>query len=584
VADAFRRCWRPLAALAAVTVVAAGCAGIPTRSSVLVGAPLPAVQQAQQRLVAPSGPVFADTAPQAVCGFLDAAAYPLGDGSLARQFLSTRLAHAWTPTASSFDVVSGCGGMLNAQRHEVRLAATVLARVTADGSYQSAAGPYTARFGVQHTAHGWRITSLPGTIAFPVADFALYFTSLYDVFFVGRSDRLLPDHRIVQAPTPSALGTALVRDLVAGPSRWLAPAVRTGFPTGTSLVGTVPVIGSVATVTLSRRVLSATRRQLQELAAQLVATLTQLPFVTRVRIIVDGGEPLSVPGFGRASEDRGDWPAFAPPTNTSAEYYFVSRERIRAAAVNAVGIVTHPRPSGQGAAVSTLSGPIAGLRFVAVGPGHRFAVVREVFGVEQLSAGDTARSLRPLMSADLLSPPVYDDLGELWAIRTQQGRQDVIAFAANRRPIRVESSAVTMLGELKQLAVSPDGTLAAVVVDRPSGPAVFVCRVVVVRHGLALQAPREVRGGATADPVAVSWDGPDQLVVPASGAVGAGALLVSLDGSSASLLPSGLPAAPSWIAAAAGESPVVAADGALWLDSAGQWVEQAHGSDPVYPG
>lgn len=85
-----------------------------------------------------------------------------------------------------------------------------------------------------------------------------------------------------------------------------------GIPVGTALaLGAVPVVDGVASVALTQEALAATDQQRRDLAAQLTWTLTGVPDVSAVQLLVNG-EPYDVPGGAPTAMDRAVWQSQAP--------------------------------------------------------------------------------------------------------------------------------------------------------------------------------------------------------------------------------------------------------------------------------
>ena len=134
-------------------------------------------------------------------------------------------------------------------------------------------------------AHLRSSTTAPSS---PAANFAQLFTQVSLVFASVDETTEVPELRWL--PKNKA-ATFAARELVQGPSDWLAPAVHTGFPANSALaVDSVVVTDGVAAVQLtSDSAGNAAQRSLAQ--EQMELTLTSLPGVTSVNVTV-GGAPL----------------------------------------------------------------------------------------------------------------------------------------------------------------------------------------------------------------------------------------------------------------------------------------------------
>jgi hypothetical protein len=134
----------------------------------------------------------------------------------------------------------------------------------------------------------------------------------------------LQGEQLVPVRRPGSTARAAVTALLAGPSRAeKAKQFRTYIPAGSGL-RSVRVANGVATVDLGERFASGTDAEsLSARVAQLVYTVTSVPQVKSVRVLVSGGVPLGLfPGFAlsqpvtRAQAARPVVPPPKPPTGT----------------------------------------------------------------------------------------------------------------------------------------------------------------------------------------------------------------------------------------------------------------------------
>ncbi len=271
-----------LAALGSAAL--AGCGGIPARGPVVPGR---AVDDGRvlDRSVLVAGPVPGATPEQVVRGFLQAQAGFEESHRVARLYLvngprwrsdtSTRVVRDdQSLRVVRSDAAEGAGG--DPLQARVVVEAPLVAVVDSAGVYRAAApgARWTAELTLRRVDGQWRIADPQNGIVLPAAVFQFVF-SRFPVYFPDRSATyLVPDVRWL--PTTSGTTTTLVRTLLAGPAPWLAPAVATGVPSGTTLAVPAVVADDVATIDLSRQTLTATPRERRLLVQQLRATLATL--------------------------------------------------------------------------------------------------------------------------------------------------------------------------------------------------------------------------------------------------------------------------------------------------------------------
>lgn len=289
-------------ALACTALVA--CAGVPTSGPVREGD----TEVAQQQPFAPllQGPT-PDASPRAIVqGFLAASSGGSVSGfDVAREFLTDEAAVGWDPLVQVtifdsrqveqvFDETTGI--------HTYRV--PVAAVVDANGVMVEASSDVQAdiSFTVTQDEFGQnRIASLGDGIVMSAADFARFFRPLKLYFASADAHVAIPEVRWFA--NNDQVATAVARELVAGPSPWLADAVTTGFPPGAALdIDAVVVDDGTALVALATGS-SGTSEQRALAQAQLDLTLRQLISVQSVTITV-GGVPLA--GEQRTTLDQAE--------------------------------------------------------------------------------------------------------------------------------------------------------------------------------------------------------------------------------------------------------------------------------------
>lgn len=291
---------RPISAwtaLACACLALVACATIPTSGPVNQGDS--DVAEPDPVLPIVQGPEPGASPRAIVQGFLAAAAGGAVTGyDTARLFLTDAASVSWDPLdhvtvfdsreiVPSFDDASG-----------TFVYSVPVAAVVDSSGIMVQAGPDVREelvFTVAVNDNGdFRISSVPDGILVSAADFDRFFRPLNLYFATSDLTTLVPELRWF--PSNEQIYTAVARELLDGPSPWLADAVVTGFPASSSLaVDTVVVQDGVATVALSPG--SAGDASQRALAGeQLSATLTQLPKVTEVNALISGAVSLGGDG------------------------------------------------------------------------------------------------------------------------------------------------------------------------------------------------------------------------------------------------------------------------------------------------
>src|SRR5215207_2610488 len=109
----------------------------------------------------------------------------------------------------------------------------------------------------------------------------------------------LQGEQVIILARPGTTAEDAIRALIAGPTaEEKADKVTSTVPSKTALRG-VSVTDGVATVDLSRRFASGRKAEvLAARVAQLVLTVTAIPGITSVQLLIDGGTPLGLfPGY-----------------------------------------------------------------------------------------------------------------------------------------------------------------------------------------------------------------------------------------------------------------------------------------------
>jgi hypothetical protein len=288
------------------------------------------------------------------------------------------------------------------------------------------------------------------------------------------------------------------------------------------------------------------------------------------------GEPVDVDGVPDEEQTRGDWPAFDPdavPVDAVGHY-------LNAGALHTVTSGQPvPGPAGTGG---------YGLSRAAVSADPRSGELTFLAGVQQNAAGATllagpyAGDLAPVLSGSTLTTPtVAATRAEAWVVRNGA---DVVRVPAGGAAQAVSAPTLVGLGEAQVLKLSPDGVRAALVVEGPGGPSLYVGTVVRSPDGVvdlrdlreiapALSQVSDVTWRDSGDLYVLAGDAAEDRIVPYQ---------VGVDGWGLTDVPTaGLPAQAASIAAAPTRQPLVTAGGTIWQLAGGTWVTLVRGQEPL---
>lgn len=302
------------AGLTLLSLLTAGCVGIPGSSEVRPGLPLSNDEGTSAELVIiPPGPIEGASAEQIVRGFLNAGSGIQNDYEIARKFLTEEAALAWRPS----ETVTVYSSLPRIQQHEdgsIKATITPEAQISSRSEYLlSAPGSvHEMEFKlVQTEDEQWRIAELPNGTILQRNLFNLLFSS-YTVYFYDQAARyLVPDQRWFPIPyTTSSRRNAIVTRVTSlvldGPADWLDGALLNAFPEGTTIsLNGVILEGSTARIDLSDEILATDSYTRQLMRAQLEVSLAAAvgSGVTRVVLSVDRSE-INIEDFGQDAPVR----------------------------------------------------------------------------------------------------------------------------------------------------------------------------------------------------------------------------------------------------------------------------------------
>lgn len=576
-----RRGTGALAALLATVLLTAGC-GLSLPHGVQTPGAVPDEQSRDGEIsVLPPGPTDGATAHDIVVDFLGAQSSPEGRHAVAREFLTPEANSEWHDDAGVRVYDAASPPAVEQTGPDVfTVRAKAVATVATDGSYRRSSGDINDTYRVRCTGRTCRISSLRSGLRLSQGDFVRSFAAR-SVYFLtpplgaNRPERHLAADLVWLPRTDEP--QRLVQAVLDGPSLALRGSVTTAVPTGTRLLHPVTATpDGVVTVDLSRQVRALPDGARQQLSAQLVWTLRSLRTAfTSLRLLVEGA-PLSVAG-STGPQDVHAWASYDPDRlDAGVPGLYLDGRRLHdlvdfSPALGAAGSGQPPvddvavSPDGELAALTTLRD---GRSEVRTGPqAGPFGPVRASGRLSSPTWGSGEQGVFLLRSGSIvLLPPTGDPV--------------VVPFEGSTEPVR-------------RIQVARDGVRVALLVGDPDAPSLMVGRIEQGASGPRVVAPREITPSLS-KVVDVAWETEVSLVVLASFQLGRLPARVAVDGFTSnpvlgSRLPLGLTATS--VAAADGR-PVVLA-GVLsggdqvervYRDDGSQFVAQATGRRPVYPG
>ncbi|MFD7704830.1 LpqB family beta-propeller domain-containing protein [Streptomyces caelestis] len=591
---------RAVAYAASGVVLLAGCASMPDNGD-LRGVESTPRQDAQVRVFAM--PPSEDANPtQIVQGFLEALTSDDPDYKTARQYLTREAAKTWKPELSTTVLSDGPGAQVDRPDRQdtgslsYTLTGTKVATVDAQQSYAPASGSYDEPVHLTKDAktEQWRIDTVPQGVVMGKSDFQRNYMSVNKYYFAsddaGSPPMAVADPVYVRSHVDPT--TRMVRSLIEGPTAWLDPAVRTGFPAGTALrKGAGPLTPDDRgrlTVPLNDKAAEVGTGRCEEMAAQLLFTLRTLsPAVDEVELRAGGGQLCSLAQEGAETvATRG---ALGRP-----DYLYFVDDKGRLVRITAGSDGTEPAP-----VPGALGEGTKALRSVAVARDERTAAGVALDGkslfVAPLVSGDSSEE--PVLRStgrteeDRLTTPSWDAQGGLWVADSDpvDPRLYLLEEGAGE-PIQVRTPGLD--GRVRAVRVAADGVRIALVVEKDDRSSLVIGRI--DRNGGTGERPTvTVLDPRSATPeleqvTAMSWAGDSRLVVVGREQGGVEQMkYVEVDGSTPDVPPpAALTGVESVTASEDEQAPLTAysVDGIVRLPSGAQWQKVTEGTAPVYPG
>lgn len=461
-----------------------------------------------------------------VRGFLEATTSDEADYRTARQYLTKERARDWRPAAGITVLSSGPSPHTSSERSEaatvdVNITGTEVARIDQKNAYSPVEESYYRTFQLVRDKGGeWRIDSLPDGLILSQADFQRIYSSVNMYYFAQPPPGGASNTKDVLVPDPVYLRrwidpvTATVRALLAGPTDWLAPAVKSEFPAGTKLLGDGLAVGDSGTlrVPLSDQIAAVGSERCERMAGQLLITVSERApsvKVAEVRLTKRDGSTVCALNSDQASRYDPDQLAGTP----TGQYFIDTKHRLLSLGDETDEATAVPGPLGSGKVE---------LRYAGVRRDERLAAGVTLDGRELRVAGlrtDAALGAPVLTSTaqdadDGLTAPSWDGLGNLWVADRNPADSRLVVLRGGKT---IDVS-VTGLdgGRIESLRVAADGVRIALAVRTGGGTTLWLGRV----HwaGTADHPEVSVDGLRPAAPklekvTAASWAGGSRLIV-----------------------------------------------------------------------
>ncbi|MFF7449309.1 MULTISPECIES: LpqB family beta-propeller domain-containing protein [unclassified Streptomyces] len=598
---------RAVLSMACGAVLLAGCASMPDHGD-LRGVESTPRQESQVRVFALPPRENAE-APEIVDGFLEALTSDDPDFETARKYLTTQAARAWRPEASLTVLAVGpdseriSSGGVEAGDAEFTLTGKKVAAVDAQQAYAPADGAYikTLHLVREKKSKQWRIDDVPPGVVMGKSDFLRNYTSVNRYYFASNTPSEANGQPVAVADPVYVRKkvdplTQTVSLLLAGPSRWLNPVVRSSFPTGTKLRKDVtrlaPDDQNQLTVPLNVKSDRVGLQKCREMAAQLLFTLRDLTptGVTSVELKGSDGTQLCAPFGGSDAENT----VVHAVAKNEYQYFIDAKHRLVRLASQGEGTEPAPVPGALGEGDTEL-------RSAAVSRDERKAAGVSADGsdlyvgslVSGASLGDPVVHSDGKTENDRLTTPSWDGEGDLW-VADRDPKRPRLLLLKNGAGDPVEVDTAGLDGRIDAVRMAADGVRIALIVEKDGEQSLYVGRIergdkASGEKPVAVVEPRSVTPQLV-EVTAMSWAGDSRLVVVGREKGGVQQMAyVQVDGSTpVGAAPAALTGVKALASSEDEELPLVAyteEDGIVRLSSGSKWQQIVKdGTAPVYPG
>ncbi|MDD7384521.1 MAG: LpqB family beta-propeller domain-containing protein [Actinomycetaceae bacterium] len=364
--------------------------------------------------------------------------------SVARQYLSSKAAADWDPAAQTRVYPNDQAFSTSLQPDGgVRVTVGSAGSVDKNGVFSESAPDtvMTSDFSLARDAdHQWRIVALDDGIFLSVHLFETLYVRTPLYFLNADKSALVGDVRWY--PTNSA-ATFAVRGLLEGASDWLAGAVHTAIPAGTTLQNSVSVQDGEALVNLSSDVLSASADDQRLLHAQIAQTLSAVANIESVEVRASNS---TLP-----ADDIPDLPTYPYGTYSLAVLAHGVPATVRQSVVSAA------LPGSSTSAIAKLS--LESLAVSYDGNNPVFAALNDA-QTQLYTMSASSPQPRSVLTSDEVIAPSFDQWGFIYSGRTiNDGVVSAISRSGSVVPLKVPwLKGATVLG----VRVSRDGSRLAV--------------------------------------------------------------------------------------------------------------------------
>lgn len=498
-------------------LLVAGCAAVPTSGPVQRHSPQPAAASTGVQ-VAPLPPAQDATQLLVVEGFLHAMSVYQDGYPVARQYLTDEAAKSWHPEAGVQVYADGYPPVETEQT--VVLAAPLVGQVDSTGAYRPAAGNLRIPFDLQKNADGqWRINRPPDGLLVSRYLFSTGFDAVDVHFMAGSGEVLVPELRYFPVGEASLRQAAAA--VVAGPSEWLAPAVRKPVGDGISVDSVVLDDDGIARVSLGGAIPEVSADQQQALLAELTYTLSDFDRVDGVEVFAGAQRWLNRDGAGEFTES-----SFAQynPAGSGLRPLFLAKD----------GKLQRQRDAAAWSDFADVALGLPKVEALAVNA-RQDAWAAVTGGGSQLVTGglDSQRSKQVRQGLGLLTP-VYSRTGELWSLDS--------SGPAGLRVYRDGAEVKVVLtglpkGRLVAGALSPDGVRLALVLSSGGTTRLGLARVIRTDARITVDGWREIDltplGATGSQALGLGWNTATEFAVLRNDGNGQTSVaLVSQDGAS----------------------------------------------------
>ncbi|MCP9273848.1 MtrAB system accessory lipoprotein LpqB [Mycolicibacterium arenosum] len=500
--------------LVVLTLTLAGCAGVPSSSA----------PQAIGTVDRPPPPSLPTPTPGMdpdilLREFLKATADPANRHLAARQFLTESASQDWDDAGSATLIdrvvfVETRGP----ERVSVTMRADILGSLSDIGVFETGSGalPDPGPIELVRTPGGWRINKLPNGVFLDWQQFQSTYkrNTLYFVDPTGKT--VVPDPRYVAVSDPDQLATELITKMISGPRPEMENTVRNLLEAPLGLRG--PVTRADGGKTGVGRGYGGARVDLENLsttdphsrqllAAQIIWTLNRAGVNGPYVITADGAalDDRFAEGWNTsdvAATDPGADPGAAAGLHALVGGSLVSLDGDRAPRVpGSFGTM----PDQTSASLSRSGQEVASV--VTLRPGAPDMSSSLWVGPV---GGDAAQAL----DGRTLSRPSWSLDDAIWVVVDGNNVVRVIQEAASGQPARIPVDATAVqtrfAGPISELALSRDGTRAAMVIE---GEVIMAGVELTTGGQYALTRPRRLGFGLGDTAVSLSWRTGDDIVV-----------------------------------------------------------------------